>query len=490
MSSGTPDNHAAPRLGGTLSRTLRKTFLSLRNRNFRLYFIGQLISNTGNWLTNVALILLVLKITGSGLAVGLLAACQFGPILLLSAWAGAVADRSDKRKLLLVTQSLEMAQSIGLAILAFMAHPPLVGLYALAVGGGTLLAFDNPLRRSFVTEMVRAEDIPNAVVLYSVIVNVARIFGPALAGLLVVTLGYGWCFTLDATSYLAVLLCLVLMRHAELHRRPRRPRSRGEVREGLRYVVSLPSLWISFVMLVAIQTLSYNFTVTLPLFVTHALHRSGGVFTILYSLFGLGAVVSALVVAHRGLVRLRHIIFGALALGLAMLLLAGAPGIGFAAPAVFLVGMATILYLTATTAMVQVEAKPEMHGRVLSLQTVIIGGGSLDRRPRPGLARRRNGRTGTDRPRRDRLPDGRHVRLPREPALRTPGAGRKLGASRLRCALTNSRRHPDKRSLRALQVWRRPGCSSPHGSRTRPPPPDRRRWQSRRPRAGRRRTAP
>ena len=172
-----------------LSGALRKTFLSLRNRNFRLYFIGQLISNTGNWLTNVALVLLVLKITGSGVAVGILAACQFGPILLLSAWAGALADRSDKRKLLLVTQSLEMVQSAGLAILAFMAHPPLVGLYALALGGGTLLAFDNPLRRSFVTEMVRAEDIPNAVVLYSVIVNVARIFGPALAGLLVVVLG-------------------------------------------------------------------------------------------------------------------------------------------------------------------------------------------------------------------------------------------------------------------------------------------------------------
>ena len=194
MTSGAPADPAAGGLGGAL----RKTFLSLRNRNFRLYFIGQLISNTGNWLTNVALVLLVLKTTGSGVAVGILAACQFGPILLLSAWAGAVADRSDKRKLLLVTQSLEMAQSTGLAILAFMTHPPLVGLYALAIGGGTLLAFDNPLRRSFVTEMVRADDVPNAVVLYSVIVNVARIFGPALAGLLVVTLGFGWCFTIDA----------------------------------------------------------------------------------------------------------------------------------------------------------------------------------------------------------------------------------------------------------------------------------------------------
>ena len=358
-----------------LGRTLRTTFLSLRNRNFRLYFTGQLISNTGNWLTNVALVLLVLKITGSGLAVGVLAACQFGPILFLSAWAGAVADRSDKRRLLLLTQSLEMAQSTGLAILAFMPHPPLGGLYALAVFGGILLAFDNPLRRSFVTEMVTAEDIPNAVVLYSTTVNVARIFGPALAGLLVVTLGYGWCFTIDAASYLAVLACLYLMRPAELRRRPPRPRAKGEVREGLRYVASMPSLWISFAMLAAIGMLSYNFNVTLPLLVTDALHSTGGAYTILYSVFSAGAVVSALIVAHRSLVRLRHIVLGAFALGLAMLLLASVPGVRLAAPAVFLVGMASILYLTATTAIVQVEAKPEMHGRVLSLQTVVIGGG-------------------------------------------------------------------------------------------------------------------
>jgi MFS family permease len=370
MSSGLPDDP-----GGTRPRrALGKTFLSLRTRNFRLYFVGQLISNTGNWLTRVALTLLVLKITGSGLAVGALAACQFGPILFLSAWAGAVADRSDKRKLLLVTQSLETAQSIGLAVLAFMPHPSLGGLYALAVAGGLLLAFDNPLRRSFVTEMVPAEDIPNAVVLYSTIVNVSRMFGPALAGLLIVTLGYGWCFTIDAATYLAVLASLYLMRPAELRRRPRKPRTKGEVRQGLRYVMTMPSLWISFVMLTAIGILSYNFNVTLPLFVTDTLHSTGAVFTILYSIFSFGAVVSALVVAHRGLVRIDHIIFGAFALGLAMLLLAFAPGVGAAVPAVFLVGMASIVYLTATTAMVQVEARPEMHGRVLSLQTVLIGG--------------------------------------------------------------------------------------------------------------------
>jgi MFS family permease len=155
-----------------VGRALKQTFLSLRTRNFRLYFIGQTISNSGNWLTNVALTLLVLKISGSGFAVGLIAACQYGPILLLSAYAGALADRIDKRRMLMVTQTLEMLQSIGLSILAFMPHPPLPGLYALAIAGGIFLAFDNPLRRSFVSEMVPKEDIPNAVVLYGTIVNV------------------------------------------------------------------------------------------------------------------------------------------------------------------------------------------------------------------------------------------------------------------------------------------------------------------------------
>jgi MFS family permease len=357
-----------------LRRTLAKTFLSLENRNFRLYFTGQVVSNTGNWLTNVALTLLVLELTGSGLAVGALAACQFGPILFLTAWAGAIADRSNKRRLLLVTQSLEMAESTGLAVLAFLPHPPLWGLYALALAGGIVLAFDNPLRRSFVTEMTPAEHRPNAVVLYSTTVNVARIFGPALAGLLIVTLGYGWCFTLDAVSYLAVLICLSLMRPAELHRLPVKPRVRGEVREGLRYVRSLPSLWISFAMLAGIGTLSYNFNVTLPLFVTDGLHRSGEVFTILYSVLSLGAVVSAFIVAHRGLVHLRHIIFGAAALGITMLVLASMPGVPAAVPAVFFVGMASVLYLTSTTAIVQVEATPRMHGRVLALQMVLVAG--------------------------------------------------------------------------------------------------------------------
>jgi MFS family permease len=357
-----------------LRQTLGTTFFSLRNRNFRLFFIGQTISNSGNWLTNVALTLLVLSLTDSGVALGFLAACQYGPILLLSAWAGAIADRFDKRRLLFVTQGLEMTQSIGLAALAFTPHPPLAALYALALAGGTLLAFDNPLRRSFVTEMVPRADLPNAVVLYSLIVNVAKIFGPALAGLLVVSVGYGWCFTIDAISYLAVLWCLFIMRPSELHRAPRQTIAKGAVRDGLRYVRSVPALWIPYVMFAAIGLLAYNFTVTLPLFVTQALHGGDGDFTAIYAVFSAGAVLGALVVAHRVRVALRDIVRGAALLGVAMLLLAAVPGVRAAFPVALLVGVASILYTTATTASVQVVARPEMQGRVIALQTVLMGG--------------------------------------------------------------------------------------------------------------------
>jgi MFS family permease len=355
-------------------RQFGATFSSLKHRNFRLYFTGQIISNTGNWLTNVAMTLLVLKLTHSGLAVGLLAACQYGPILILSSWAGAIADRSDKRHMLFITQSLEMAESVGLAILAFMPHPPLVGLYILAVAGGIFLSFDNPLRRSFVSEMVPQEDMSNAVVLYSTIVNLSRIIGPSLAGILVVTVGYGWCFGVDAATYLAVLVCLMMMQVRELYRRPPSPKTKGEVRAGIQYVLSNPHLWISFVMLLIIGTLSYNFGVTLPLFVTDGLHKANTTYTILYSIMSVGSVMTALIVAHRKLVRLSHAIIGAGVLGIAMLILAVTPNVLTASLVSFFVGAASILYTTSTTALVQIESKANMRGRVLALQTVLLVG--------------------------------------------------------------------------------------------------------------------
>jgi MFS family permease len=368
------NNLEAFSLQSRLKKTLGSTFSSLGVRNYRLFFIGQTISNTGNWLTNVALTLLILKITGSGLQVGILAACAFGPILLLTAWAGAVVDHSNKYRLLLLTQSLEMLQSIGLAVLAFMPHPPLLGLYILATLGGVFLAFDNPVRRSFVSEMVPKDQVPNAVVLYGAIVNVSRIFGPALAGLLATTVGYGWCFTFDAISYIAVIFCVSQMRTTELYARPVSARAKGAVRAGLRYVKSVPSLWISFVMLALIGIFSYNFTVTLPLFVTQALHGSEGAFTLLFSIFSVGAVVGALVIAHRQLVTLQHITIGAFALGGSMLILSAVPNVGWSLPAAAILGGASVLYMTATTTMVQMETKSGMHGRVLALQSVLLFG--------------------------------------------------------------------------------------------------------------------
>ena len=224
------------------------------------------------------------------------------------------------------------------------------------------------------TEMVAPDDLPNAIVLYSTIVNGSRIFGPALAGLLIVGVGYGWCFAIDAASYLAVLVCLFLMRESELHRPDKLADRKGAVRAGLRYLFATPPLWISFMMLAIVGTLSYNFSVTLPIFVTRVLHGSERSYTLLYSVFSVGAVVCTLFIAHRGLTRMRHIILGATLLGVAMLLLAPVSSELVAVPVIFVVGMASILYMTATTAIAQVEAKREMHGRVLALQTVLIGG--------------------------------------------------------------------------------------------------------------------
>src|SRR3569833_3222364 len=333
--------------------TLHGTFQALGTRNFRLFFTGQLISNTGNQLTNVALILFVLKLGRSGLSVGALTACQFGPMVLLSAWAGAVADRVDKRRALLVTQSLEMAQSVALAVLAF------------------------PLRRSLVPEMVSKDDLPNAVVLYSTIVAMSQVTGPALAGALVASAGFGWCFALDAATYLAVIACLLLMRARELFRQPPKPRTGREVRDGLRYVASVPRLWISFAMFAVIGLFSFNLRVALPLFVTRSLHGSAPAFAALYATLSCGAVAGTLLVAHRRLVTLRHVVAAAAILGVAMLALSFMPSVRVAIPAALFVGAATVIYMTASTTIAQVDTRRDMHGRVLALQTALIGGTAL-----------------------------------------------------------------------------------------------------------------
>lgn len=352
----------------------RRTFSALWERNFRLFFVGQFVSNSGNWLTIVALTLLVLHRTGSGVAVGLLGACQFGPMLVLSAFAGVVADRSDKRRLLYLTQSLEMAQSATLAVLAFLPHVPLALFFVVAVAGGAMLAFDNPGRRSFVNEMVPAELIPNAVTLYSANVNLSRMVGPSLAAALIATVGYGWSFSLDAASYVAVLFSLWRMRGDELRPAPKTPRGRGQVRAGLRYIKGVPEIWITFLTLLVVGILSYNFTVVLPLFVEKGLHGSDSDFALIYATFSAGAVVGTLAVARRTAMSVRTVSWACLALGASMLAMAFVPDVAVAFPAAALVGATSVVYLTVTTALVQLRAERHMVGRVLALQAVLLIG--------------------------------------------------------------------------------------------------------------------
>jgi MFS family permease len=372
--AGRVEEDVVPAAAATSTSWMHRTFAALRVRNFRLFFVGQLISNSGNWLTMLALTLLVLHRTGSGVAVGLLAACQFGPMLVLSAWAGVIADRVDKRHLLYLTQSLEMTQSAVLAVLAFLPDVPLPIFFAVAMTGGCLLAFDNPARRSFVNEMVPRDLVPNAVTLYSANVNLSRLVGPTLAAVLIATVGYGWSFTLDAVSYVAVLVALWLMRPSELRRATRTPRGRGQIRAGLHYILGVPDLWISFLLIAVIGSLSYNFTVVLPLLVERALHGTDTQFALVYAMFSAGAVVGTLVIARRTAVTLRTVIGSAFALGASMLALAAAPDVAWVFPAAALVGGTSVAYMTATTAQVQLRADDQMIGRVLALQTVLLIG--------------------------------------------------------------------------------------------------------------------
>ncbi|MFZ4517429.1 MAG: MFS transporter [Microthrixaceae bacterium] len=351
----------------------RATFASLRIRNFRLFFVGQTISQVGNWMTLLAQSLLVLRLTDSGVALGLLAAAQFGPMLLIGPWAGLVADRADKRRLLLVVQSLAMVQSFALAVVAFTGAPVWT-IFAVALFGGVTVAFDNPARRAFVVEMVPEPDVPNAVSLNSALMTSSRVVGPALAGLLIATVGFGWAFLADAFSYVAVLTSLWLMRPSELRRSVPAPRAPGQVREGLRYVRRTPELFVPLVMMGVVGTLAFNFGTVMPLFVTRDLSGSTTTFSIIFSVLSLGSLVGALAVARRTEVGVRNVVRAAVAFGVAMTFFAVVPGIGAALPVAFAVGLASIAFLTASTAIVQLRADPEMRGRVLALQSMLFLG--------------------------------------------------------------------------------------------------------------------
>lgn len=357
-----------------LGNAARDTFRSLHVRNFRLFFSGQLISQTGTWLTMVAQTLLVLKLTDSGVAIGLLTAFQFGPVLILGAWAGSIADRSDKRTLLIRTQTAAMVQSLVFAAVVFSGSATVGVIYALAFAQGIITAFDNPARRAFVVEMVPKDMVANAVSLNSTVMTGSRIVGPAAAGLLVITVGFGWAFLIDGLSYIAVIYGLLLMRSEELHPSVPTPKGKGQVREGLRYVRSKPDLFVPLVMMAAVGTFAFNFQVVVPLLVTGPLGGGESTFTLLFSILSLGSMLGALWTARRTDVTGHQIIVAAAGFGVTMLLLAAAPTLWAAFPAAVLLGIASIAFMTTSTAIVQMRAAPEYRGRVLALQAMVFLG--------------------------------------------------------------------------------------------------------------------
>lgn len=350
------------------------TFRSFTHRNFRLFFTGQLISQIGNWLTLVAQTLLVLELTDSGVALGVLAAAQFGPVLLLGAFAGLVADRSDKRTLLIRVQMFAMAQSIILGFLAWHGDVPVWTIYVVAAFGGVATAFDNPARRSFVVEMVPESEITNAVSLNSAVMTGSRIVGPALAGLLVSTVGFAWAFWLDAVSYVAVIAGLRMIDPTKLRLPERTGRGKGQIRAGLRYAWSVTNLRVPLLMMVIVGTFAFNFQTVLPLLVKRDLGGTDLTFSILMSVVSVGSLVGALLAARRTTISLQTVTVSTLAFGLGMAILAVSPN----QPAAFafgaMMGLASITFMTASTAIVQLEAAPQMRGRVLALQSMVFLG--------------------------------------------------------------------------------------------------------------------
>ncbi len=267
-----------------------------------------------------------------------------------------------------------MLQSFVLAALAFSGDPPLLALYGVAMAGGVATAFDNPARRAFVVEMVPDTDVQNAVSLNSALMTGARVVGPALAGLLIVTTGYGWCFAIDGLSYVAVIVALSRMNPAELRPAAVVAPAKGQIRAGLRYVRSEPDLFVPLVMMAIVGTFAMNFNVVVPLFVKETLGGSDTTFTLLYSVVAVGSLVAALVTARRTSIATGDVVKGSVLFGISLLAIACVPTMASSFPAALFLGFASIVFMTATTVTVQLRTEPAMRGRVLALQAIVFLG--------------------------------------------------------------------------------------------------------------------
>lgn len=355
-------------------RVAVETFSSLRVRNYRLYFAGQVVSVSGSWMQRVAQSWLVLHLTGSGIALGLVSALQFLPILLFGAWAGLVADRIDKRRLLMVTQSLMGLLALVLGVVTLTGLVQLWMVYLMALLLGAVTAVDNPGRQSFVMELVGRRQVTNAVSLNSAVFTASRIVGPAIAGVLITAVGTGWCFVLNAASFGGVLMALIAMDAGQLDRIGPSPRAQGQLMEGLRFVWSRPDLRTPLALLAVVGTLALNFTVVLPLLARNTFHGDASTYGTLFSVLGAGSLAGALFTASRREPSIRLLV-GALGFfGLFMLGAAAAPTLPLEILALIPMGVAALVFQTTTTSLIQLRSEPALRGRVMALYSVVFLG--------------------------------------------------------------------------------------------------------------------
>ena len=340
---------------------------SLQQRNYRLYFFGQLVSVMGTWMQTVAQSFLVLDLTHSGTILGLTTAARFVPMLVFGPAGGLFADRRNKRLILYVTQTLSGLVAAVFAILTGAHVIEVWSVVLLALALGFVNVFDNPARQSFITEMVPAEDLANAVTLNSVAMNLARVFGAALGGVLVATLGLALCFACNALSFAAVLVSLAAMNTAKLY--PARPvkQRKGQIKAGLAYVRETPELLIPLLMIALVGTLAWEFPVTLPLMASRVFGGGAETYGVMTSVMGAGAVVGGLVSAARAKLRARSLCVAAMGWGIAITVAAVAPSLWTELIALAFVGYGSITFNSYAKTTLQLAARPEMRGRVMAL---------------------------------------------------------------------------------------------------------------------------
>ena len=357
-----------------MSAALRRSFNSLEVPNYRRYFVGQLISLSGTWMQTVAALWLILTLTDSGVAVGLTTALQFLPMLLIGAWGGLLADRIPKRRLLIATQALMALPAIGLfAVTATgVVAPWMVYLAVFAMGSAN--AVDNPTRQSFVYEMVGPDRVVNAVSLNSVIVQVARIVGPALAGLLIAGFGVVPCFGINALTFVAMIVALWGMDPRGLHTEPVAPRAPGAIRAAVRYVARTPELAVPLALMGLVGTLGFNFQVVLPLLAKFSFDGDATTYAAMVSAMAVGSIVGALVNGAHGRTGPRLIAGGALAFGVVGMLCAAMPTLALELPLLALLGAAAVTFAATINSTLQLAVAPEMRGRVMALYSVVFLG--------------------------------------------------------------------------------------------------------------------